>query len=396
MTINMSWKIYQKLLALVVFSIVMVGVIHGSDRKAKVVIFPFKNNLGLNGLIQGIEDVMRSELIRSGYFTVEEQERTYEFVKEAVLYNFIKIEDVNVETALPRASIVDLFASVDSKVVIRVAERLKADFAVKGAINQFGEKFRADIEVVNVKAKETLSALVGECESKEKIPEIIEDLSQQIVNVCKGANVLKEIDYIQGNYQQGNLTYEEASDRLKSLSFEMPESFPIHCALFLHYLGHQEKQDSLIEEGEEIVNLFNPDSDEDIRYLSFLGIDPFYELANVYSAMGRIDNAIEVYNRAIRVYPMNHIKYSRQLGILYKREGKTELAINAFKQVLNMNPADYEARLTLASAYETKGDVSNAIEQYQQCLKYTKNATESSKVKDMIKRLQSKKGVEKK
>ncbi|MFN3532557.1 MAG: tetratricopeptide repeat protein [Candidatus Brocadia sp.] len=392
----MCWKIYQKLLALVVFSIVMVGVIHGSDRKAKVVIFPFKNNPDLNGLIQGIEDVMRSELIRSGYFTVLEQERTYEFVKEAVLYNFIKIEDVNVETALPRASIVDLFARVDSKVVIRVAERLKADFAVKGALNQFGEKFRADIEVVNVKAKETLSALVGECESKEKIPEVIEDLSQQIVNVCKGANVLKEIDYIQGNYQQGNLTYEEASDKLKSLSLEMPESFPIHCALFLHYLGHQEKQDSLIEEGEEIVNLFNPESDEDIRCLSFLGIDPFYELANVYSAMGRIDNAIEVYNRAIRVYPMNHIKYYRQLGVLYKREGKTELAIHAFKQVLNTNPADYEARLILASVYETKGDVSNALEQYQHCLKYTKNATESSKVKDMIKRLQSKKGVEKK
>lgn len=393
----MGWKIYQKLLALlVVFFVVVVTVVHGNDRKSKVVIFPLKNNQDLNCLIQGIEEVIRSELIRSGYFAVTEQERTYEFVKEAVLYNFIKIEDVNVEAALPRANIVDLFAKVDSKVIIRVAERLKADFVVKGSLNQFGEKFRADIEVIDVKAKETSSALVGECESKEKIPEMMEYLSQQIVNVCKGANVQKEIDYIRSSYQQGNLTYEETSDRLKNLSSQMPESFLIHCALFLHYLGHQEMQDSLIEEGEEVINLFNPDSEADIRYLSFLGIDPFYELANVYSAAGKIDNAIEVYNRAIRGYRMNHIKYYKQLGVLYKREGKTELAINVFKQVLGMNPADYETRLTLAAAYETKGDVSNAMEQYRHCLKYTKNTKESSHVKDMIARLQSKKDVENK
>lgn len=392
--IRMDWKIYQKLLTLmVVFWVVVVTVVHGSDQKPKVVIFPFKNNLDLNYLIQGIEDVMRSELIRSGYFTVVEQERAYEFMKEAVLYNFIKIEDVNVETALPRANIVDLFARVDWRVITRVAERLKADFAIKGSLNQFGEKFRADIEVIDVKAKESLSALVGECESKEKIPEIIEELSQQIVNVGKGANIEKEIDYIQSSYQQGNLTYEETSDRLKNLSSDMPGSFPIHCALFLHYLGQQKMRDSFIEEGEVVINLFNPESETDIRYLSLLGIDPFYELANVYSAMGRIDNAIEVYNRAIRGYPMNHIKYYKQLGVLYKHEGKTELAINAFKQVLNMNPADYEVRLILAATYEIKGDISNAIEQYQHCLKYSKNTAKSSNVKDTITRLQSKKAL---
>ena len=395
--IIMHWKIYQKLLMLLsVFLIAAVSVAHGNDRKLKVVVFPFKNNQDLNGLLQGIEDVMRSELIRSGYCTVVEQERTYEFVKEAVLYNFIKIEDVDVETVLPKANIVDLFAKVDLKMVIRVAERLKADFAIKGTLNQFGDKFRTDIEVVHVKGKETLSALVGECESKEKIPEMIEQLSQQIINVCEGANAQKEIDYIQSNYQQGNLTYKETSDRLKSLSSEMPGSFPIHCALFSHYLGHQEMKDGLIEEGEDIINLFNPDNEEDLRCLSFLGIDPFCELANVYSAMGRLDNAIEVYNRAIQIYPMNHIKYYKQLGALYKLEGKSELAMNAFKQVLSMNPADCEARLNLASVYETKGDISSAIDQYQHCLKYTKNVTESSSVKEMIKRLQSKRGVKEK
>src|SRR3989339_24407 len=332
--IRMNFKLYQKLLtALIIFPIVVGNAGYGKDVKSKVVIFPFKNNIDSNTPIKGIEDVMRSELIRSGYFTIVEQEKTFEFVKETVLNNFFKIDNVDVKTALPKASVVDLFAGFDLKMVVHVSERLKADFAVKGTFNQFGDNFRADIEVVHVRLMETLSALVGECESKEKISEMLEQLSQQVVNVCKGVNVQNEVDYIQSSYQQGNLTYEETLGRLKKLSSEMPGVFTIHCALFSNYLGHPEMGDNLIEEGEEILNLFDADNEEDMRYLSSLGIDPFYELANVYVVMGKLDRAIEIYRRAIQVYPMNHAKYFKQLGILYKLEGESEASIDAFKQI---------------------------------------------------------------
>ena len=97
--------------------------------------------------------------------------------------------------------------------------------------------------------------------------------------------------------------------------------------------------------------------------------------------MEKLYRAIEIYRRAVQIYPMNHAKYFKQLGILYKLEDETEASIDAFRQVLNMNPADYEARFNLASVYEAKGDMVNALEQYQACLKYTKNAAESSRVK---------------
>lgn len=392
--IKINFKLYQKLLtALIIFPIVVGSVGYGKDIKSKVVIFPFKNNVDSNTPMKGIEDVIRSELIRSGYFTMVEQERTFEFVKETVLNSFFKVDNVDVKTSVPKASIVDLFAGVDLKMIVHVSERLKADFAVKGTLNQFGDNFRADIEVVHVRLKETVSALVGECESKEKISEMLERLSQQIVNVCKGVNVQNEVDYIQSSYQQGKLTYEETLDKLKKLSSEMPGVFAIHCALFSNYLGHQEMRDNLIEEGEEILNLFNADNEEDMRFLSSLGIDPFYELANVYVVMGKLDRAIEIYRRAIQVYPMNHAKYFKQLGILYKLEDDAEASIDAFKQALNMNPADCEARFKLASVYEAKGDMVNALEQYQACLKYTKNAEESSRVKEKMKQLQSKESI---
>ena len=72
------------------------------------------------------------------------------------------------------------------------------------------------------------------------------------------------------------------------------------------------------------------------------------------------------------------------------------MAIHAFKQVLSLNQADYEARLNLASVYEINNDLLGAIEQYQCCLKYAKNIAESSRVKALIERLQSKRGVKEK
>ena len=105
---RIHFKLYQKLLTvLIVFPIVVGSVGYGKDVKSKVVIFPFKNNVDSNTPIKGIEDVIRSELIRSGYFTIVEQEKTFEFMRETVLSNFFKIDNVDVKTAVPKASIVD-------------------------------------------------------------------------------------------------------------------------------------------------------------------------------------------------------------------------------------------------------------------------------------------------
>lgn len=391
---NNHLRIYHKLsVLLIIFSIIIVGIAYGKETKKRVVIFPFKNYWDPDRNIQGAEDIIRSELIRSGYLTVAEQERVYEFMREAVLSNFIKIENVDVETVAPRANIVDLFAHVKLKSVIQVAEKVNADFAIKGTLTQFGEKFRADIEVINVKEKNTETMLVGESEIKEKIPEMLEQIAQQAVNVCKRASIEEDIDDIQSSYQQGKLTYKETIERLRQLSDEMEGVFEIHCIIFSYYLGRPEMINDLIEEGEKVIHLFNANREEDMRCLSSLGIDPYYELANAYIIMGKLDNAIEVYNRAILVYPMNHVRYYKQLGVLYKIEGKIDASVNAFEQVLKLAPADYETRLKLASLYESKGDISKALEQYLHCLKYAKNSEESSRVKEKVKMLQLEEGI---
>ncbi|OOP57101.1 MAG: hypothetical protein AYP45_05260 [Candidatus Brocadia carolinensis] len=149
----MRLKILYKLLALLfILSISFLGIISGNERKVKIAIFPLKYNCDSNGFVMGVDDVMRTELIRSGYFAVTEQEHTYEIMQEAVLHNVIKIENADV-SMLTEPNIVDLFAKVDPKIIIRIAEKIKADFALKGTLNQFGSVFRADIEILHVKAK---------------------------------------------------------------------------------------------------------------------------------------------------------------------------------------------------------------------------------------------------
>lgn len=394
------WKMekgkYRTLLmAFVVFAVSVAGVVYGKDTKSRVVVFPFRCNWESNDNAQGVESVVRSELTRSGYFTITEQEYTYEVVKETVLSDFFKIDNVDVKNQknlVSKANIVDMFAQSDVKVIVRASEKVNADFAVKGAIAQFGNNFRADIEVISIKKKETVGALVGECESRENIPKMLEQLSQQIVNVCKGVNVLKEIESVRSGYQQGKLTYEETSNRLEGISAEMPDVFAIHCALFVHYLDRPEMKDRLVVEGANIVNTFRADNEEDVNYLSSLGVDPFFELANVYVTMKKVDDAISVYNKAIKIYPFNHSKYFKQLGALYALEGEAQASVNAFKQALNLDPTDNEARRYLASIYEAVGDARSALDQYQSCLKYSKNAGESAELKEKMKQLQVKRG----
>ena len=110
----------------------------------------------------------------------------------------------------------------------------------------------------------------------------------------------------------------------------------------------------------------------------------------MYIVTENLDSAIDTYNRAIKIYPINHAKYYKQLGVLYKLEDKYEAAINAFEQALKIYPADLDTRLRLVALYEANGDISRATEQCQSCLKYAKNASEGGKVKETLARLQAK------
>lgn len=394
------FKKNHTLLFIIAFLIFSAQTLPAQEQKYKVVIFPFVYNLGLNSQIKGAERIVQSELIRSGLFTVIDPKRTYKYVRKTVLHNFYKIDDVEKGSNFTDKDIIDLFFSFEWKKVVKMTKHLNADFAIKGSLSQFGERFRADLEVINAREIETIrlqemkdktvGALVGECESAEKIPEIFEKLTQQIIEVCQADKVQQNAETIIESYHQGKFTYQETESKLLQLVSDMPDEFVVHYTLFSHYLENPERTDGLIKTGEEAIRLFDSDNEEHIRYLSFLGIDVFHELANAYIIKENFSKAITIYNYAIKVYPMNHFKYLKQLGVLYLLENKTEKSINAFKKALSLDPTDFESGFAIASLYEAKGNPEKALRHYQNCIKYATNPTDRSKVQEAIKKLEEK------
>ncbi|WP_347274793.1 hypothetical protein [Candidatus Kuenenia sp.] len=393
-------KTYALLICTIAFFAFSTQTLLAQEQKYKIVIFPFVYNLASEGQIAGVERIVQSELIRSGLFSVIDQKRTYHYVRKTVLHNFYKIDDVEKGSNFSNKDIIDLFFSFEWEKVVKMTKQLNADFGIKGSLSQFGEGYRADIEVINAKEIEivrlqemkdkTVGALVGECVSEEKIPEMFEKLAQQIIGLCLAGKAQETAESIIKSYYQGKYTYQETENKLLALISDMPEEFILQYTLFSHYLENPEKIDRLIKTGEKAIHLFDSGNEEHIRYMSFLGLDLFLELANAYVSTGDFSKAITVYNHAVTVYHMNHAKYFKQLGVLYLLEDKEEASMNAFKKALNIDPADFESNFAIAALYEAKKNTAQALEQYRNCIKYATNPTDRSKVLEAIKKLEAK------
>lgn len=219
---------------------------------------------------------------------------------------------------------------------------------------------------------------------------MFEKLVQQITRLCLSDKVMETAEDIIESYYQGKFTYQETENKLLELVSDMPEEFVLQYTLFSHYLENPEKIDRLIKTGEKAIHLFDSGNEEHIRYMSFLGLDLFHELANAYVIAGSFSKAITVYNHALTIYPMNQAKYFKQLGVLYLLEDKGEASMDAFKKVLNIDPADFESNFTIAALYEAKKNTAKALEQYRNCVKYATNPTDRSKVLEAIKKLEAK------
>ena len=56
------------------------------------------------------------------------------------------------------------------------------------------------------------------------------------------------------------------------------------------------------------------------------------------------------------------------MGIAYGDNGDVATSIDIFKQLVEQNGENFDARIALASAYEKEGRVTDAIREYQRAL----------------------------
>jgi tetratricopeptide (TPR) repeat protein len=127
---------------------------------------------------------------------------------------------------------------------------------------------------------------------------------------------------------------------------------------------------------------------------------PHIHLARVYAAEGRNPEAEAEFHRAVEINPMNtdarkalgkfYLDAGRlpeaeeqfqitldaapdleawgSLGKIYEREGASEKAENAWRQVLSLEPFDVKAHLSLGRIYLAKGQLADAKRELQACL----------------------------
>jgi Tfp pilus assembly protein PilF len=102
---------------------------------------------------------------------------------------------------------------------------------------------------------------------------------------------------------------------------------------------------------------------------SFPGMVPIAHnnLGNTYDKMGRFNEAISEYKKALAINP-NLAEAYVNLGSVYVEKGGFNEAISEYKKALAINPNFAEAHVNLGSVYEKKGRLDEAISECRKAL----------------------------
>ncbi|MGR3310356.1 MAG: tetratricopeptide repeat protein, partial [Candidatus Brocadiales bacterium] len=379
---------------------------NNDEAKYTVVILPLQNNTTVPIAANSADALFRSELIKTGYFNVIERDASYETIMEFVpgdnLYiGGYRFNDNSMlrggDDSAGRRNIkhrgdigwLDMPIRIEKHTIVRFAEQLDADFAITGTINQFGEKIRFDIELINAKSDSTLASLTADADGFERLPDIVNLLTLDVTNICRRVNAQRDANNIVSRYKQGLYTYEVVVQELEELFFTIPDSFAPPVTLLSIYLERPGMEEEIIAIGEKILTLFDPRQDEHFQILQSMGIDPFDELAEAYEKSGYIDKVIETHSEAIKVYPVSIVTHYKKLALAYKKIGLEQQHIETLQKGLFVCTIDPDFYYYLGKAMEETDKFEQAVEYYRKCLKYTNDTQLSSELKKKISQLES-------
>ena len=87
-------------------------------------------------------------------------------------------------------------------------------------------------------------------------------------------------------------------------------------------------------------------------------------LGRAYQDLGRLEEAIREYKKAIEIFPDDYKAYYN-LGVIYDRQGALKEAVANYKRTIVINPAFINAHFNLGNIYHNQGLLDEAIHQYR-------------------------------
>ncbi len=145
----------------------------------------------------------------------------------------------------------------------------------------------------------------------------------------------------------------EHTQRCLALDDSNADAFSLAGALYLV----QRKWDKAIAAGERSVELSPNSADNHAKF------------AMTLKSVGRVNEAIAMIEKAIRLNPMTPEWYLHELGTYYRLQGRYEEAIAILKKNLDHNPDYLTSRINLTATYSMAGKLDQARTEAKEVLR---------------------------
>lgn len=314
-------------------------------RRVKVAVFPFNDFSSMN-IDMAMTSVLRAELA------------TWDFI-DTVSLEIVKRRITEVEPTFLWTEKKDsekrgaILWKIEPRIVEEVARRIDADFVVSGDISRFNTKWRINA-YVSERNNKTIQVFNLSGDKGEEIPAKLGKMAKEIALLLRKETVVGEAEEEIRKFLGGIYTLSVVVAKIERLSQSFQDSLPIHALLLDLYLRDKASyREKIFDIGSKVIGLYNPSNDADTRYLLSLSLDPFEVIARVYEEKEEWRKAIELREKALRVFPFYAANHRAGIG---------------------------SAAYTLATTYERRGEKEKAIEYYRKALPYLPPTSEELSV----------------
>lgn len=214
---------------------------------------------------------------------------------------------------------------------------------------------------------ETMEELFQTAEEHFKANEY--NLAEPILNQL----VLKSMKRPEVFHMLGTIYYDQGKFNKAIRSFrralELNPGFTdssVGLSIILNDLGRYDEGQKVFEEARAMLSLRTPDNDHRINEKF---AQKHIELGDLYFQHSRHNEALEQFQKALQLMPHN-LDLQLKLVDLYLAQKNTSLAIRELRTLVRENPSLVPARLKLGKAFYDSYQVPEAIEQWENALRY--------------------------